>query len=128
MAVPLPFPANPSRDERNPQGTRRTEEERRAADGALRVKGIFFSGTDTSVGKTVVTAAVARCLRRQGRPVRVCKPVATGAEAVAGRWVSEDTRRLAEAAGLEGELERVTPWTFPVPAAPPVAARLAGTS
>jgi dethiobiotin synthetase len=91
-------------------------------------RGLFFSGTDTGVGKTVVTAAVARLLRRQGRPVRVCKPVATGAVWSAGRWLSEDTRLLASAAGMEEELDRVTPWSFEAPAAPPVAARLAGTS
>src|SRR5439155_12884693 len=91
-------------------------------------RGLFFSGTDTGVGKTVVTAGVARLLRRQGRPVRVCKPVATGAAWCNGRWLSEDTRLLASAAGMEGELDRVTPWAFEAPAAPPVAARLAGTS
>jgi dethiobiotin synthetase len=88
--------------------------------------GLFFTGTDTGVGKTYVTAAVARLLRRQGRPVRVCKPVATGAEWRDGRWLAEDTRLLAEAAG-NTDLDRVTPWAFPEPAAPPVAARCAGT-
>ena len=92
------------------------------------MRGLFFSGTDTGVGKTVVTAAVARLLRRLGRPIRVCKPVATGAEWCSGRWLSDDTRLLASAAGMEEELDRVTPWTFPAPAAPPVAARLAGVS
>ncbi|MBI1913600.1 MAG: dethiobiotin synthase [Planctomycetes bacterium] len=92
------------------------------------MRGLFFSGTDTSVGKTVVTAAVARLLRRQGRPVRVCKPVATGAAWSGGRWLSEDTWLLASAAGMEAELDRVTPWSFKAPAAPPVAARLAGMS
>ena len=59
--------------------------------------------------------------------MRVCKPVATGAEWVGGRWLSEDTRLLAEAAG-DAEYERITPWAFPTPAAPPVAARIAGVS
>ena len=40
---------------------------------------LFITGTDTGVGKTYVTAALARLLRQQGREVRVCKPVATGA-------------------------------------------------
>ena len=89
------------------------------------MRGLFFVGTDTDVGKTFVTAAVARALRLQGRRVLVCKPVATGAAWVDGRWLSEDTRLLAEAAG-EDDFEQVTPWTFPAAAAPPVAARLAG--
>jgi dethiobiotin synthetase len=88
-------------------------------------RGLFVTGTDTGVGKTVVTAAVARLLTRQGRAVRICKPVATGATWQRGRWVSEDTHLLAEAAG-DTDLDAVTPWSFPEPAAPPVAARLAG--
>jgi dethiobiotin synthetase len=85
--------------------------------------GLFITATDTGAGKTFVTAGVARFWRRQRRPFRVCKPVATGAD----KGWSEDTRILAEAAG-DADLRAVTPWTFAVPAAPPVAARLAGTA
>jgi dethiobiotin synthetase len=91
------------------------------------MQGFLVTGSDTGVGKTFVLAGVARTLRRQGHPFRVCKPVATGAEASGGCLVSDDTRVLAEAAG-ESDLEQVTPWTFSVPAAPPVAARWAGTT
>src|SRR5438552_928488 len=89
-------------------------------------RGLFFTGTDTGVGKTLVAAAVARRLRQQGCSVCVRKPVATGARCVNGRWISEDTLRLAEAAGPENELEHITPWAFPEPVAPPVAARFQG--
>jgi dethiobiotin synthetase len=98
--------------------------------------GLFITGTDTGVGKTFVTCLLARQMRAAGRPVRVCKPVATGADLVDGRWLADDTRRLAEAAGLDGERrgvsppvgewERITPWSFPEPVAPPVAARCHG--
>jgi dethiobiotin synthetase len=88
--------------------------------------GLLFTGTDTGVGKTIVAAAVARLLRQQGRTVQVFKPVATGARWSNGRWLSEDTLRLAEAAGLNDGWDGVTPWSFPEPVAPPVAARLAG--
>jgi dethiobiotin synthetase len=90
--------------------------------------GLFFTGTDTGVGKTLVTAAVARLLRARGRGVVVCKPVATGARQVGGRWLADDTVALAEAAGLAGEWERVTPWAFPDPVAPPLAARRQGVT
>jgi dethiobiotin synthetase len=90
--------------------------------------GLFFTGTDTGVGKTYVTAAVARELRLQGHSVGVCKPVATGARRHQGRWVSDDTLHLAEAAGLVPHLDRVTPFLFPDPVAPPVAARRQGVS
>lgn len=55
----------------------------------------FVTGTDTGVGKTVVTAAMAAALRRRGVPVRALKPVASGVEAGAG----EDAELLAFAAG-----------------------------
>jgi dethiobiotin synthetase len=87
------------------------------------MRGLFITATDTGAGKTFVTCGIARIWCREQRPFRVCKPVATGAE---GRW-SEDTRLLAEAAG-DADLEAVTPFTFAAPAAPPVAARLAGTA
>ena len=88
--------------------------------------GLFFTGTDTGVGKTLVTAAVARLLRAGGRDMVVCKPVASGARRVSGRWLADDTVALAQAAGLNGEWERVTPWAFPDPVAPPLAARRQG--
>jgi dethiobiotin synthetase len=90
--------------------------------------GLFFTGTDTGVGKTFVTAAVARILRRRGQRVSVCKPVATGASWVDGRLVSDDTKRLAEAIGGTSSWESITPWTFTEPVAPPVAARRHGVS
>jgi dethiobiotin synthetase len=87
--------------------------------------GLFITGTDTGVGKTFITAAIAWALRHQGVAVRVCKPVATGAEQTSRGLIAEDTRILAEASG-ETDLHAVTPWTFSTPAAPPVAARLSG--
>jgi dethiobiotin synthetase len=91
------------------------------------MNGLFFTGTDTGIGKTFVLAAVARALRRLGEPVRVCKPVATGATWQDGSWLSDDTRQLAAAAS-DGDNAAITPWTFPEAAAPPVAARLAGAT
>jgi dethiobiotin synthetase len=87
--------------------------------------GLFVTATDTGAGKTFVAALIARAWRRQAVAFRVCKPVATGAEWIDGRWRGEDTRLLAEAAG-DPDYPAITPWVFPAPAAPPVAARLAG--
>lgn len=87
------------------------------------MRGLFITATDTGAGKTFVTAGIARLWRREGRSFHVCKPVATGAD---NDW-SEDTRILAEAAG-DPDLHAITPYTFAVPAAPPVAVRIAGAS
>jgi dethiobiotin synthetase len=81
------------------------------------MRGLFVSATDTGAGKTLITAAIARQWRREGRAFRVCKPVATGA--------SMDTRILGRAAG-DNDLEAITPLHFEAEVAPPVAARLAG--
>ena len=89
--------------------------------------GLLIVGTDTGVGKTFLAAAIARAWRRQGRAFRVCKPVATGARRLDGRWRSEDTLALARAAG-DDDPDGVTPWAFALPAAPPVAARHAGAT
>ena len=88
------------------------------------MSGLFVVGSDTGVGKTFITCAVARLLRSRSQAIEVCKPVATGAELHNGVLLSGDTRQLAEAAGHD-DYRRVTPWTFSLPAAPPVAARAA---
>jgi dethiobiotin synthetase len=81
------------------------------------MRGLFITGTDTGVGKTEVTAGIARIWRREGRAFRVRKPVATGGD--------EDARKLALAAGVV-DVRSIAPLTFAEPAAPPVAARLEG--
>src|SRR2546423_1393774 len=80
------------------------------------MRGLFITGTDTGVGKTEVTAGIARIWRREGRLFRVRKPVATGGD--------DDARKLAAASGER--VEAITPLLFAEPAAPPVAARLVG--
>ncbi len=88
--------------------------------------GLFVTGTDTEVGKTYVAALIARQLASQGRRVGVYKPVASGCIEEQGVLVSEDARRLWEAAGRPGELERVCPQRFRAPLAPHLAAAAEG--
>lgn len=90
--------------------------------------GLFITGTDTGVGKTVITSALVRWFRQQRQPVRVCKPVATGARRIGDHWLNDDTLRLAQAAGIDEEWEQITPWALAEPVAPPVAARRAGVT
>lgn len=60
-------------------------------------EGVFITGTDTGVGKTVVTAALAAAVARAGIRVRALKAVASGVESGAG----DDAERIAAAAGHE---------------------------
>ncbi|HEX4130892.1 MAG TPA: dethiobiotin synthase [Pirellulales bacterium] len=91
-----------------------------------RPRGLFIAGTDTGVGKTHVTAMIARSLVAAGRRVGVYKPVASGCMVGAGGLVSDDAAALWQAAGEPGELERVCPQRFRAPLAPPFAARRQG--
>jgi dethiobiotin synthetase len=86
------------------------------------VPGIFVTGTDTGIGKTYVTACIARMLRQRGVRVGVYKPVASGCVLHDGQWISEDAVTLWEAAGRLGSLEAVCPQRFAAPLAPPLAA------
>jgi dethiobiotin synthetase len=76
---------------------------------------IFITGADTGVGKTVLTALLARHLRQTRRRVAACKPVCSG-----GR---EDALLLAAALGGELTLDEINPWHFRAPIAPVLAAR-----
>jgi dethiobiotin synthetase len=91
------------------------------------MRGLFITGTDTGVGKTYVACLIIRALRARGREVRACKPVATGAERFGSQWLSDDALRLGEATSSEN-YRSITPWVFPEPLAPSVAARLHGVS
>jgi dethiobiotin synthetase len=88
--------------------------------------GLFITGTDTSVGKTYITALVARALRQAGHRVGVYKPVATGCRREGERLACDDAVALAEAAGRLDELEHVCPQRFLAPLAPHLAAEAEG--
>ncbi len=92
-------------------------------------RGVFVTGTDTGVGKTVASAALIHALRGAGEAVLPMKPIAAGAEEHDGRWANEDSLALAEAAGLGPEaLERVTPVLLREPMSPHIAAAREGRS
>ncbi|HEU4657205.1 MAG TPA: dethiobiotin synthase, partial [Capillimicrobium sp.] len=80
---------------------------------------LVVTGTDTGVGKTVVTAALAAAARAAGRRVAVVKPAQTGV-APGEPGDLEEVRRLSGVDDLH-ELAR-----YPEPLAPATAARRAG--
>lgn len=85
--------------------------------------GIFITGTDTNVGKTVVSAGLALALRARGLKVGVMKPIATGCDGTPQRLISYDAVYLWEAA--ENEFPALTsPSRFRNPLAPHVAASI----
>ncbi len=80
--------------------------------------GLFITGTDTGVGKTLVAAGLAAWCRAHGIDVGVMKPVATGGLRLGNRWVSPDAKLLAAAAGADDSLELVNPVCYRDPLAP----------
>jgi dethiobiotin synthetase len=77
---------------------------------------IFITGTDTGVGKTVLTSLLLAHLRRTGQRALAVKPFCSGRRA--------DAELLAALQDHELPLDLVNPWYFPEPVAPLVAARM----
>jgi dethiobiotin synthetase len=88
-------------------------------------RGIFITGTDTGVGKTIVAATLARLLRMNGVKVGVMKPVTSGCPEVSGSLVSDDALLLCQAAGIPCS-DDVAPYVLREALAPSEAARLDG--
>ncbi|MUT67957.1 dethiobiotin synthase [Paenibacillus sp. NEAU-GSW1] len=88
-------------------------------------RGLFVTGTDTAVGKTVVTAALAAALRAEGLNAGVWKPVQSGAQLGSG---DTDAERLLRDTGIDESIEAVAPFSFEAPLTPFLAAKHAGAT
>jgi len=86
----------------------------------------FVTGTDTGIGKTLVSSALLQALGTMGVRAAGMKPVAAGAELRAGVWHNEDVDALAAAAPLQLPQALTTPYLLRTPAAPHIAAALEG--
>jgi dethiobiotin synthetase len=92
------------------------------------VRGVFVTGTDTGVGKSVLAAAICAALVARGERVAAFKPVVTGLDdAPAGDW-PPDHELLAFATGGRQAASEVTPYMFGPPVSPHYAAELTGAS
>jgi dethiobiotin synthetase len=89
------------------------------------LRSYFITATDTGVGKTTVTAAMAFALKSLGVDVGVMKPFATGVQQKTG-YKSEDVAILATSARTTDPEELINPYFFPVPASPYTAANKLG--
>jgi len=95
----------------------------------LNIPGLTIVGTDTGVGKTYVSTAIARQLLSEGIRAGAYKPACSGSilndETGAPAW--EDVELLAQATGRKFPSERICPQQFHAALAPPEAARKEGT-
>jgi dethiobiotin synthetase len=87
------------------------------------VRGVFVTGTDTGVGKSVLAASICAALAARGEAVAAFKPAVTGLDDPPGEW-PPDHVLLAHATGQSPE--EVAPYRFGPPLSPHYAAELAG--
>ncbi len=92
------------------------------------LKGVFITGTDTDVGKTVIAAGLTAALRRRGLKAVYFKPIQSGCPEEGGRLLPTDAGFARELAGLGEPLELLTPITLRLPLAPGVAAAREGVT
>lgn len=90
------------------------------------MQGLFVTGTDTGVGKTQVSAALARLLTNQGVHVRPRKPVESGCTQTENGLIPEDALTLQTAAYSTDSLELICPYQFQPAISPQRAAEQAG--
>ncbi|PRC93332.1 dethiobiotin synthase [Solimicrobium silvestre] len=86
----------------------------------------FVAGTDTEIGKTLVSSALLYGMVQQGLQSIGMKPVAAGAFLQDGVWCNEDVLALKDAGNviLPAELSKlVNPYLFKLAAAPHIAAQ-----
>jgi dethiobiotin synthetase len=88
--------------------------------------GCFVTGTDTGVGKTLVSAALLHTLARHHPRVVGMKPVAAGLVQQGGEWVAEDAMALRAASTVAVPPELDNPVALPEPLSPHLAAARAG--
>ena len=81
-------------------------------------KGLFITGTDTEIGKTVVTASIASVLQDFGIDIGVMKPIASGDR--------QDARNLRRFAQVNDDLNHINPVFFDQPLAPSIASQIEG--
>lgn len=90
-------------------------------------RGLFVTGTDTGVGKTLVSCALLHAYGRAGRSAVGMKPVAAGCEAGSdGRLRCGDVESLRRASNVRAAPELANPYAFLPPVAPHAAAAEAG--
>jgi dethiobiotin synthetase len=88
--------------------------------------GIYVTGTDTGVGKTVVSVALVHRLRAAGLSVVGMKPVASGGERTPDGWRNDDALRLQAASDPRPAYGDANPYALELATAPQLAARAMG--
>jgi len=89
-------------------------------------RGVFVTGTDTEIGKTVVARLLTAGLVRAGERVAVMKPVSAGCEATTEGLRNDDALALMAAANVAADYGLVNPYALAPPMSPHLAAAEVG--
>jgi dethiobiotin synthetase len=91
-------------------------------------QGLFITGTDTAVGKTVVTAAILAHLQHQGEKAGLMKPIETGVDSECSSSANSDALFLMECGGIDDTLAEISPIRLKLAASPFQAATIENCS
>ena len=83
----------------------------------------FVTGTDTEIGKTLITTALLHALGEAGMECAGMKPVAAGTVLIDDAWCNEDVEAIRAASNVNLPLAIVAPYVFHEPIAPHIAAQ-----
>ena len=89
-------------------------------------RSLFITGTDTGVGKTLVTAALLRVLREGSHRVAGMKPIAAGSMTGPEGLANDDALLLQAESSTRHPYGDINPWLFEPAIAPHIAAAEAG--
>lgn len=91
--------------------------------------GFFITGTDTEVGKTLISGALITHLKKQHAVVAGFKPVVAGMNLIAGKMCNEDILALSGVMNYEPQEDYldICPYQLATPAAPHLVAKEANT-
>jgi dethiobiotin synthetase len=92
------------------------------------MKGVFVTGTDTEVGKTVISVGLIEKFKQQGLTVAGMKPIASGCEQTANGLRNEDALALQQHANVDLAYELMNPYAFEPAIAPHIAAQQIATN
>lgn len=87
-------------------------------------KGVFIVGTDTDIGKTVVTSGLMHVLRSNGYNATYFKAALSGALEIGNELIPGDTKLVSDVSKLEEFYENITPYVYRTAVSPHLAAKL----
>jgi dethiobiotin synthetase len=87
-------------------------------------KGFFITGTDTGVGKTLITAQIGKTIQNKNVSLGAMKPIETGVSSSLVPTTLSDMGLLKTALGISDPMEDISPYRYQTPTSPLVASKL----